>query len=367
MIKVLVIGQTPPPYGGQAISIKLMLDGVYKKIKFFHVRMSFSRDMDEIGKFKFSKVFHLIKVIFFVIYYRFRFNIPILYFVPAGPERIPMYRDFAILISTRWLFKKTVFQFRAAGISEIYSRLSRLERFLFKVAYFRPDIAIRLSEFTPKDGEFICAHKNVIVPNGLDDIYTKIGMPTKKNVLPLILLFVGVLHESKGIMVLLDACWQLKESGFILKLRLMGKFESSVFKQRVEEYLKLKEISGYVEFLGVQTGEEKWRSYNNSDIFVFPSYFENEAMPRVIIEAMNFEIPVIATKWRGIPSLVEDGKSGFLVPIKDSRALSDSIAVLLKDASLREKMGKRGREIYLERFTAEKFWNNMEDAFLSIF
>jgi glycosyltransferase involved in cell wall biosynthesis len=81
---------------------------------------------------------------------------------------------------------------------------------------------------------------------------------------------------------------------------------------------------------------------------------------------MQFEIPVVATRWRGIPSIVEDGKSGFLVPIKDSQALADKIALLLQDPALCEKMGKRGREIYLERFTLERFWRNIEEAFMSV-
>lgn len=366
MIKVLVIGQTPPPYGGQAMSIKLMLDGVYKNIKFFHVRMAFSRDMDEIGKFRFSKVLHLMKIIFLIIYYRFRLDIPILYFVPAGPERIPMYRDFAILIFTRWLFKKIVFQFRAAGISEIYKRLLFFERLLYRLAYFKADLAISLSEYNPPDGIFLQAKKNVVVSNGAEDHYAKtIELPiSQKN--ELTLLYVGVLRESKGIKTILEACKILMDAGLKFRIRFMGKLESQMFKENVEEFIRKNNMPDYVEFMGVQTGDMKWTAYRNADIFLFPSYFESEAMPRVVLEAMMFQLPVVATKWRGIPSLVEDGKSGYLIPVRDSRSLADKVAILLNDDGLRQEMGKRGRAIYLERFTAEKFWKNMEKTFLSI-
>ena len=47
--KILVIGQTPPPYGGQAIMIKYMLDGKYKNIELHHVRMCFSKQFDALG------------------------------------------------------------------------------------------------------------------------------------------------------------------------------------------------------------------------------------------------------------------------------------------------------------------------------
>ena len=61
MKKILVLGQTPPPYGGQAIMIKTFLEGNYSHIKLFHIRMSFSKDMDEMGKVKIRKIFHLFR------------------------------------------------------------------------------------------------------------------------------------------------------------------------------------------------------------------------------------------------------------------------------------------------------------------
>lgn len=366
MIRALVVGQTPPPYGGQAVSIQLMLDGKYSKVKMYHVRMAFSAEMDEVGKFNVGKVYHLFSVILSIIYSRFRYRTPVLYYVPAGPDRVPMYRDLVILILTRWLFRKVVFQFRAAGLSEIYGRLFWYEKALFRLAYFHPDLAIRLSEFTPEDGKFLKAKKEVIVPNGMVDIFAEVGDASRRYKSESNLLYVGVLRESKGVMVLLEASKMLKDDGFSFKLRFMGKFESTEFEEAVRSYVKENNLADYIEFLGVLTGDEKWSVYNETDIFVLPSFFESEAMPRTVIEAMSFEIPIVATKWRGIPSLVEEGKSGFLVSIKDSEAIAEKTAVLLKDAALRQAMGKRGREIYLERFTAEKFWRNMEEAFLTV-
>lgn len=265
-----------------------------------------------------------------------------------------------------WLFKKTVFQFRAAGISELYGRLHSLERYFFRWAYFGADLGISLSEFNPPDGETLQAKKNIVIQNGLEDHFQKFARDRKLCESRPVLLFVGVLQESKGVMVLLEACHQLRDAGFIFIARLMGKFSSDEFRQRVEIFLTMHDLRDFVQFLGVRTGDNKWEAYAEADIFVFPSFFENEGMSRVVLEAMHFEIPVVATCWRGMPSMVEDGKSGFLVPIKDSQALADKIALLLNNPELRKKMGKRGREIYLENFTVEKFWRNMEEAFLSV-
>ena len=193
--------------------------------------------------------------------------------------------------------------------------------------------------------------------------FSKTASPVKS--LPIIL-FVGVLRESKGVEVLLDACCKLRDAGIPYQLKLMGKLHSGAFRTRVGKFIYSNNLTEHVDLLGVVTGDNKWQVYSEADILAFPSFFESEATPRTVLEAMSFEIPVVATRWRGIPSMVEDGESGFLVPIRDSQALANKLAVLLKDQELRRSMGKRGRQIYLERFTVEKFWNNMERAFLSV-
>jgi glycosyltransferase involved in cell wall biosynthesis len=365
-LKILVVGQTPPPYYGQAMMIRKLLEGQYRQIKLFHVSMTFSRQMDEIGKFTIRKLGHLFAVIISIVYMRLRYGIPILYYPPAGPNRIPMYRDIAILLCTRWVFKKTVFKFHAGGISELYGRLLWIEKLFFRLTYFFPDLAIRLNEYTPPDGEFLKSRRIVIVPNGIEDIYPKF-LPTDRRANSIqTILFVGVLRESKGVMVLLEASKRLMDSGRIFKTRLMGEFESDEFRNTVDAYLKENDLLQRVEFLGLQTGDEKWKTYSEASVFVCPTYFESEAAPGVIIEAMQFRIPVVATRWRGIPSMVEDGRNGFLVPVGDSRSLAEKIALLLDDPELRRDMGEQGRKIYLENFTVEKFWQKMEEALSSV-
>jgi len=362
--KVLVVGQIPPPFHGQAISIQLMLEGNYRKLRLHHVRMAFSHNISEVGKFKFKKLFHLFTVISSIIYTRFRHRTTTMYYVPAGPDKIPMYRDLVILLSTRWLFKKTVFQFRAAGISEIYPKLSSLTRYFFEKAYFKTDLAISLSEFNPPDGKVLQAKKNIVVYNGLEDVYPRFSFKKKSDHTEPRLLYVGAIRKSKGIMVLVETCDLLKKRGFKFKLKIMGKFKSECFKKKIENYIHDKQLENYIVFIGELTGDMKWNEYYETDIFVFPSFFKSEATSRVVIEAMSFEIPVVATKWRGIQAQIEEGKSGLLVPIKDSGMLADKISILLNNPQLRQCMGSRGREIFLEKFTIARFWQNMEKAFL---
>jgi glycosyltransferase involved in cell wall biosynthesis len=361
--KILVVGQTPPPHVGQSIMIEGMLQKKFDQVELYHVRMSFSSDIDEIGKFKAGKLLKLIQLIFNIYYYRLRFNINTLYYPPAPPLRVPMLRDIVVLNATRWLFKTTIFHFHAAGISEMHTQLKGLLKILFEKAYFYPDICIRLSEFNPEDGKYLRTKQEYIVPNGLDDFAIPFlnGLKEKQPVVTI--LSVSVLCEGKGIMVLLEAVNFLVKAGCKFKVQFMGRFESDKFKNKVFTYIDQHNLHDYTEFLGVQTGTKKYLSFNRADIFCFPTFFEAETFGLVALEAMQFEIPVVATRWRGVPSVVHDGLSGFLVPPKDAKALADKLEILINNPTLREKMGSEGRKLYLTKFTSEIHYRQLEDIF----
>ncbi len=80
-----------------------------------------------------------------------------------------------------------------------------------------------------------------------------------------------------------------------------------------------------------------------SDVFVLPSK-EREGLPRAVIEAMAYGVAPVVTSVGGMPELVEDGVSGFVVPPKDPAALSSAIESLFRDRVLIEKLGQAARE-----------------------
>ncbi|MDO1451210.1 glycosyltransferase [Rhodocytophaga aerolata] len=361
--KILVVGQTPPPHGGQAIMIERMLQNKFNQVKLYHVRMSFSSDMDEIGKFKAGKLIKLIQLILNIYYYRLRFNIHTLYYPPAPPLQVPMFRDIVVLNATRWLFKTTIFHFHAAGISEMHPQLKGLLRFLFEKAYFYPDICIRLSEFNPEDGKHLKSKQEYIVPNGLDDFATPYLNTIKDKHHTITILSVGVLCESKGVMILLEAIKLLVKPGCQFKVQFMGRFESEAFRSKVFAYIDQYSLQSYIDFLGVQTGTQKYLTFNKADIFCFPTFFEAETFGLVALEAMQFKIPVVATRWRGVPSVVQDGVNGFLVPPKNAIALAEKLEILINNKPLRDKMGNEGRKIYLSKFTSQIHYKQLEDIF----
>ncbi|MBT1704571.1 glycosyltransferase family 4 protein [Chryseosolibacter indicus] len=363
--KILVVGQTPPPYHGQAIMIEEMLKVNYNRISLYHVRMAFSKDLDAIGRFNVRKVFHLFMVIIQILYKRFRYSIPVLYFPPTGPKLIAFYRDAIVLTITRPFFKKVCFHFHAAGISELYPSLDAFSKFIFRKAYFSADLGIRLSQHSTDDCLPLQIKKQAIIPYGIEDHFntrrTNPGRSTKCR-----LLFVGLLTESKGIKILLEACHSLKARGIDFALDVLGKFESAKFEKELRDIVRVLFLNENIHFHGVVTGEHKYLFYLNSDVFCFPSFYEAESFPVVLLEACSFGLPIVSTRWRGIPSIVTHRDNGFLCSIKDAQQVAAYLEDLILNSDLRREMGARGRSLFLKNFTLQSYYRNIENSLLTI-
>jgi glycosyltransferase involved in cell wall biosynthesis len=85
------------------------------------------------------------------------------------------------------------------------------------------------------------------------------------------------------------------------------------------------------------------------DLAVIPSY--TEGLPNIALEAFAASIPLVATAVGGVPEVVDDGKSGYLVPPGDAQALAQSMSAALKSDDYRRAMGQRGRDRVVEEFT----------------
>jgi glycosyltransferase involved in cell wall biosynthesis len=359
-VRIVAVGQTPPPFGGQADTLELFVTARYRLLEVFHVRMAFSRDTADIGRPRPGKVLHLVGLIARTLWRRARTGATVLYYPPAGADLVPVLRDLAVLLCTRWAFRATAFHFHAAGVSAIEPRLPRPLRPLFRAAYGGADLAIQTSALNPPDGLRLGARRVVVVPSGIPDHPLAQQPRESSRTGPPVLLYVGVLRESKGLLVLVAACERLRQRGVDFRLHLMGAFESSEFEATLRAAIADAGLRDQTVFLGSRAGEEKWECFRASDIFCYPTHFEVESFGLVCVEAMRFSLPVIATRWRGVPSVVAEGESGLLVPVRDPAQLEAALATLIEDPELRRRMGARGRELYVERFTDERFRREME-------
>ena len=368
--KILVIGQTPPPYGGQALMIQTLLEGEYDNAKLFHINLGFSKNFDDMGSFKLYKFWALFRTILLTWIYRFYYNINVVYYGPAGPNKLAVYRDILLLVPTRFLFKKIILHTHAGGSSKVYTRLSLFMQFFYRIAFFKPDILVTLTEFSHGDDVIFQPLKVCVLPNGIKDEYPAYVDRIKnfrhkpRNITEL--LYVGAMYKERGILELINAVQLLTKNNIAVRLSLMGIFISSEFEIETKKRIQKLGIQEHIQFIGTKINDEKWQVFCETDIFCFPTYVPSETFGLVLVESMQFKIPIVASRWNGIPYVFEDGKDGILVNPADAADLASKIEILIKDENLRATLGENGRKKYLEKYSINTFIQGMDNIFNKI-
>lgn len=156
----------------------------------------------------------------------------------------------------------------------------------------------------------------------------------------------GRLSPEKGFDVLLKALSQLVHSGLSVGLVLFG--EGFLLEPLQKLALELDIVESVV-FAGFTDRLDRFMPH--FDIFVQSSH--TEGLPNVVLEAMAARVAVVATDVGGTSEVVQDGKSGILVPPNNPEKIAEAVRTLLKDNSVRKNMARRGRFRVEENFTFE--------------
>ena len=160
---------------------------------------------------------------------------------------------------------------------------------------------------------------------------------------------VGRLVEKKGIEYSIRAVAKLAQSYSNVEFNIIG---DGVLKHDLQQLIEKLNVNDIVTLLGQKDQQEIIEILNNSHIFVAPSITssdgEQDAPINTLKEAMAIGLPVISTLHGGIPELVEDGKSGFLVPERHADSIAKKLSYLIDNPQLWSEMGRSGRA-YVEK------------------
>lgn len=151
--------------------------------------------------------------------------------------------------------------------------------------------------------------------------------------------------RSKGIMEFVNAAMEVQRQIPKVRFLLIGPDDQDSLHRLTKEELTL--LKRTVTWPGPRQDIPTVLAI--SDIFVFPSAFP-EGIPRVLLEAASMGLPIVTTKSPGCMEVVEDHVNGFLVPIRDSVALSRAILRLVNQPELRRQFGRISRQRSVERF-----------------
>jgi len=165
-------------------------------------------------------------------------------------------------------------------------------------------------------------------------------------------LYAGSITEIKDILTLLRAIEQVRRVHPAVTLRIAGRTTSSDYARRVRAYVAEHDLQGAVQFLGLLDRQAIMAEYARCAVVALSSVQENA--PMTLIEAMAAAKPVVATRVGGVPGLVDEGETGFMVPAGDDAAMAQRLGQLLQDSALRERMGRRARVVARERFGVDR-------------
>lgn len=178
-----------------------------------------------------------------------------------------------------------------------------------------------------------------------------VGQGRRNSDSPFKILCVASFEEVKGHHYLIDACSLLacKDVNFVCDL-----IGEGPLRRKIEEQVCALGLAEKITFHGALPRARILTMLAETDTFVLASVptqrGKREGIPVVLIEAMASGLPVVASDLSGIPELVESGVSGFLVPPRDSRMLSEALEHLHREPALRFLMGSHGRQKVLDEF-----------------
>mgnify|MGYP001110134153 FL=1 len=214
--------------------------------------------------------------------------------------------------------------------------------------------------------------KIVVVPPGVDtcrfypippdEAKEYIGVPPCGRMI----LFVGRIEPLKGLDVLLESIARLKKQDSLGEYRFClvvigGEMETdsemmSAEMARIQALREQYGLQDLVAFLGKRGQDTLPYYYSAAEVVVVPSFYESFGM--VALEAMACGTPVVASQVGGLAYLVQDGVTGFTVPVEDPQALTDRLMSLLSNAELRKKMGEQA-VLYAQGYAWEKIANRL--------
>ena len=354
--KILLILHLPPPVHGAALmgSYVKASNRINENFECKYINLSASKSIDSIGKVGLKKSFFFFNLLLstFKALVKKRYDVC---YVTITSNGTAFYKDFMVVTILKLFRKKILLHFHNKGV-EKGTQANKINYYLYKfvlggkktkVILLSPNLYADIKQYVEPKRVYYCA--NGINPDS--------GMSTEKKITtPVRILFLSNMMVAKGVFVLLEACSQLKNKNMSFECHFVGDWlditESSFF-DKVKELT----LANHVFAHGKKYGPEKNSYYQQADIFVFPTL--NEAFGLVLLEAMQFELPVVASDEGGIPDIVIDNKTGYVVRKNDATELAGKLISLINDPSLRQTMGIAGKKRFEENFTINQFEERM--------
>ena len=387
-MKLLVFAHIPPPHHGQSYMVKLMLDGLggdCRKtgphpgpVQCYHVNAQVSDNMEDIGTFRFGKLFLILRYCVEAIWCRIRHGVCAFYYVPAPGKRAALYRDWIVMLMCRPFFRQRIYHWHASGLGDWLQREGNwFERWFTHLLLGSPTVGLSLAIPSMRDALWFRSERVEIVPNGIPDpcpdfdarirprrlAHAEVRRSLRVGNSPIqcdddarvFKIFYlahctrdkGVFDTIEGVRIANEA---LRNDGSRLRMKVVIAGAFLFAHEEVEmrtAITKANEIEGCVEYVGFVGGDKKQRLLEESDCMCFPTYYSAEGQPVSLLEAMAYGLQIVTTRWRAIPDMLPGNHPGFCAPQSPT-----DVAAKLLDVCSQEVIGMRNH--FLTRYTAKQ-------------
>ena len=327
-------------------------------IDYFHVDARFSKTIDGVGGGGLRKVGLAVAFGLRAIWLRVRHGIDTMYYVPAPPRRVPIYRDWIIMLMCRPFFKRLVFHWHAYGIGEwLEGDASRgWERKMTQWLLGRADLSIVLSDYNRKDAEVLRSKDIAVVPNGIPDPCDDFSGTVERRAAGasaevLRVLYLGHCTREKGLFDAVEAVVMAnaeleRRGGGRVELTVAGEFLDPA--EREEFDAAAGEAVRYVGFVG---GEAKSSAFTEHDCLCFPTRYAAESFGLVLVEALAFGLVPVVSDWRTVGELAR-GAGLKPVPPGDPDAFAAALVEVACAPRCDAVEAQRLRDHFLANFSA---------------
>lgn len=361
---ILFILHLPPPVHGAAMVGKYIHDSriVNEAFDCHYINLTTAKDLADIGKVGIRKLWQFAGLL-----NRIRKTVrklkPSLVYVTPNACGGPFYKDFIVVQMLKMMRCRVVLHYHNKGVSTRQDRF--MDNMLYK-QFFKKVKVILLAEALYQDvKKYVNRNDVYICPNGIPETQTQEPKAERHNKIPH-LLFLSNLLESKGVLVLLDACKILKEKGYSFVCDFVGGETSEIDATRFAKEVESRELKGQAVYQGKKYGDEKQPFFLSADVFILPTFYHNECFPLVLLEAMEQGVACIASNEGGIADIIEEEKNGFIIEKRNALQLAERMEILINNPELCREMGMAGRKRFLYDFTIHKFEQRITEILLEL-
>jgi glycosyltransferase involved in cell wall biosynthesis len=196
----------------------------------------------------------------------------------------------------------------------------------------------------------------VVIPNGVDIDFFR---PNAHNSPGFRFLFVGRFHQQKNLFFTLEQLEQLrKNTDLPFEFHIVG---DGPLKNSLQAYANQLNLNSIIKWHGWLERSKILELYQHSDCLLNLSLYEG--MPNVVLEAMSCGLPIIASKVIGNDAVVQHGKTGYLVDLKNTSQLQEILLSLLDNPKLAKQLGHTGRDWVVKAFS----WANVAKEYVQLF